>query len=177
MGEPLTRRANGRIQPHSGVGWTSVRSPGVLEYSLRVRRGDSDLLPHDDMVLAIGDRVRVLADPARMGIFCSAVEAFVLSVLHIGQHLLFGDPTARHRADALDQTWSCRWRASYTHSVGGPATARRSRPHWCRVPTSAGRGCADRAGHHRSGSIGLQVAAADLTLAADPIVVAVKAVY
>jgi putative transport protein len=32
----------------------------------RVRRGDNDLLPHDTMVLALGDRVRVVANPARM---------------------------------------------------------------------------------------------------------------
>jgi putative transport protein len=32
----------------------------------RVRRGDSDLLPHGDMVLDLGDRVRVVTDPAHM---------------------------------------------------------------------------------------------------------------
>jgi putative transport protein len=32
----------------------------------RVRRGDSDLLAHGDTVLELGDRVRVIADPARM---------------------------------------------------------------------------------------------------------------
>jgi putative transport protein len=33
----------------------------------RVRRGDVDLLPHDDMRLEIGDRVRVLGPVARLG--------------------------------------------------------------------------------------------------------------
>jgi putative transport protein len=32
----------------------------------RVRRGDSDLLAHGDTVLALGDRVRVVTDPAHM---------------------------------------------------------------------------------------------------------------
>ena len=32
----------------------------------RVRRGDDDILPHDDMVLELGDRVRVLAHRDRM---------------------------------------------------------------------------------------------------------------
>ena len=32
----------------------------------RVRRGDTDLLAHDDTVLALGDRVRVVADPVHM---------------------------------------------------------------------------------------------------------------
>jgi putative transport protein len=32
----------------------------------RVRRGDSDILAHGDTVLALGDRVRVVTDPARM---------------------------------------------------------------------------------------------------------------
>jgi putative transport protein len=32
----------------------------------RVRRGDADLLPHDDMVLELGDRVRVVARHERM---------------------------------------------------------------------------------------------------------------
>jgi putative transport protein len=38
----------------------------------RVRRGDSDVLAHGDTVLELGDRVRVVADPARM----DAVSAF-----------------------------------------------------------------------------------------------------
>jgi len=38
----------------------------------RVRRGDTDLLPHGDMVFELGDRVRVVTDPARM----EAVSAF-----------------------------------------------------------------------------------------------------
>jgi putative transport protein len=38
----------------------------------RVRRGDNDLLPHGDTVLELGDRVRVITSPDRMG----AVSAF-----------------------------------------------------------------------------------------------------
>ncbi|HJZ48225.1 MAG TPA: aspartate:alanine exchanger family transporter [Roseiflexaceae bacterium] len=38
----------------------------------RVRRGDSDLLPHGDTVLELGDRVRVVTDPQHM----DAVSAF-----------------------------------------------------------------------------------------------------
>jgi putative transport protein len=38
----------------------------------RVRRGDSDFLAHGDTVLALGDRVRVVTDPAHM----EAVSAF-----------------------------------------------------------------------------------------------------
>jgi putative transport protein len=32
----------------------------------RIRRGDSDLLPHGDTILELGDRVRVVTDPANM---------------------------------------------------------------------------------------------------------------
>jgi putative transport protein len=32
----------------------------------RIRRGDSDFLPHGETILELGDRVRVVADPARM---------------------------------------------------------------------------------------------------------------
>lgn len=38
----------------------------------RVRRGDTDLLPHGDTMLELGDRVRVVSDPARM----EAISAF-----------------------------------------------------------------------------------------------------
>jgi putative transport protein len=38
----------------------------------RIRRGDSDLLPHGDTVLELGDRVRVVTDPDHM----DAVSAF-----------------------------------------------------------------------------------------------------
>ena len=44
-----------------GMRLGSLRMPGGFEYSyVQVRRGDTDLLPHDDLVLEFGDRIGVL---------------------------------------------------------------------------------------------------------------------
>ena len=109
----------------SGMPLGSLKIPGGFDYSyIQVRRGDTDLLPDDDLVLEFGDRVGVLCSrahfPAVRSFYGDSIKG-AADFSYISHRRRRGDGPARRDDSASDS------RRRPDHARAGRCAAGRAR--------------------------------------------------